>query len=264
MAAIAFGTLLRNWRASRRMSQLDLSLTADVSARHIAFLETGRSRPSRAMVMRLCETLDVPRAERNHMLDAAGFRAAWIARHLDEPDMAPIRAAIARMIERHAPYPALALDRHWVVTQSNAPAIAMLAAFGLAPDACLLDILWAETDAARIENWAEVAAHAMSRLRVESAAMGGDAVLDDAAARIAGDPRLAAFEPLFAMPPVSPAIYRIGGQRFSIFSTIAHFGTAEDIALADLRIELFFPADAATEAAFAALGEQAGNDGAQG
>jgi hypothetical protein len=212
------------------------------------------------MVMRLCETLDVPRAERNRMLDAAGFRAAWAERHLDEPEMAPIRAAIAHMIERHAPYPAVALDRHWVVTQANRPALAMLAAFGLAHGSCLLDILWAEGEAATIENWSEVAAHAVSRLRVESAAMGGDARLDAAAARIAGDARLAALEPPFAMPPVSPAIYRIGGQRFSVFSTIAQFGTAEDIALADLRIELFFPADDATRAAFVALGELAAKD----
>lgn len=244
-----YGSALREWRGKRKLSQLELSLSADVSARHIAFLETGRSRPSRAMVMQLGEALDVPRAERNRMLDAAGFRPAWVSRPLSAEDLDPVRRAIARVIDRHDPYPALVVDRHWNIVTANKCGALVLAAFGVAGgDSILSAMLEPGRAESMIENWPEVAAHTLARLRTESAHLGGDAVLDKAAGQLAGDPALLKAPARQDMPAIVPTRYRLGGQIYSVFGTIAQFGTAEDIALADLRIELLFPADEATRA----------------
>jgi transcriptional regulator with XRE-family HTH domain len=252
--AHAFGPVLKEWRGRRRVSQLELSLAANVSARHIAFLETGRARPSRAMVMHLGEALDVPRAERNRMLDAAGFRPAFSARKLDGDGMEPVRRAIERVIERHDPYPAFVIERHWKIVTANQMGFTVLGAFGLETGGSMLEaMLEPGRAAALIENWPEVAAHMIARLRTESAYLGGDPVLDKAAAALARDPALTRAHPA-DMPAVIPARYRLGGQVFSVFTTIAQFGTAEDIALADLRIELLFPADEATRVALEGMG----------
>ena len=248
MQGNAFGWALKEWRGKRRLSQLELGLTANVSARHIAFLETGRSRPSRSMVMQLGEALAVPRAERNRLLDAAGFRAAWSKRTLDTQEMEPVRRAIARVISRHEPFPAFVVDRHWRIVTANRPGFAVLSAFGIAEGGSLIEaMLEPGRGEAMIGNWPEVAAHMLSRLRTESAHLGGDPVLDDAAARLSRDPALARAPHPADMPAVIPARYQLGGQVYSVFTTIAQFGTAEDIALADLRIELLFPADEETE-----------------
>jgi len=248
--AHAFGPVLKEWRGRRRVSQLELSLSADVSARHIAFLETGRARPSRAMVMHLGEALDMPRTERNRMLDAAGFRPAFSARKLDGDGMEPVRRAIDRVIERHDPYPAFVIDRHWNIVTANQTGATLLAAFGLAVGGSMLTaMLEPGRAAALIENWPEVCA----RLRTESAHLGGDPILDQAATALARDPALTRTHPA-DMPAVIPARYKLGGQVFSVFTTIAQFGTAEDIALADLRIELLFPADEETRLALEGMG----------
>jgi transcriptional regulator with XRE-family HTH domain len=251
----AFGTALKEWRGRRRVSQLELSLAANVSARHIAFLETGRARPSRAMVMHLGEALEVPRAERNRMLDSAGFRPAWSARRLDGEDMEPVRRAIERVIERHDPYPAFVIDRHWKIVTANKMGFTVLGAFGLGTGGSMLEaMLEPGRAAALIDNWPEVAAHMIARLKTESMHLGGDPVLDQAARSLARDPALNRATPPADMPAVIPARYRLGGQVFSVFTTIAQFGTAEDIALADMRIELLFPADEATRVAFEGMG----------
>ena len=158
--AAQFGQALRDWRGKRRRSQLDLGLSANVSARHISFLETGRARPSRAMVLMLCEALDLPRAERNRLLTAAGFAPLYAARDWSAAEMAPARAAMEHMLTRHAPYPGLALDRHWRLLRLNAPAAALFGAFGIGEGDPLLDAMLdspAMLDA--IENLADLAAH---------------------------------------------------------------------------------------------------------
>lgn len=191
-----FGSALKEWRAKRRLSQLELGLTANVSARHIAFLETGRSRPSRSMVLQLGEALDVPRAERNRMLDSAGFRPAWTARAQDNADMEPVRRAIARIIERHDPYPAFVIDRHWTIVTANRSGTMVLAAFGIGAGGSMLEaMLEPGRAAAMIENWPEVAAHMIARLRTESAHFGGDPVLDKAAADLFARPRFVPYCP---------------------------------------------------------------------
>lgn len=240
----AFGTLLRDWRGRRRLSQLELGLAANVSARHISFLETGRARPSQAMVLQLSESLEVPRTTRNVLLNAAGFTKAYKARDLEQEEMAFVREAMDWTLSRHDPYPAIAFDRHWRLLRLNACASALLNAMDLGIGDSLLDALidggpFAEA----LDNRDEIARHIVSRLRTESAYLGGDNVLDSAARRITltlDDGDSVSHE---SMPAIIPARYRSNGVLLSFFSTISQFGSTEDIALADVKIELMFPAD---------------------
>ncbi len=249
-----FGPALKDWRNRRRMSQLNLSGVANVSARHIAFLETGRARPSRMMVLQLSEALEVPRGERNALLKAAGFASAYRARGLDDTEMAGIRAAVEWTLQRHAPYPALALDRHWRIVSLNGPGAALVGFVGLKQGDSLIDAFLADGPLWQaIENKTETALHLAARLRTESTHLGGDAILDEAARRIASRVKPGAWDGVGALPPVVPTRIVAAGMRLSLFSTIAQFSTAEDVALADLRIELFFPADEATRQTFEAM-----------
>ena len=259
----SFGTELRDWRTRRRLSQLDLGLQANVSARHISFLETGRARPSRPMVIQLCESLEVPRTARNALLSAAGFAPAYRQRELAEDEMAHVRAAVDWTLERHAPFPAFALDKHWTILRANPTAALLLAAANLNEGDCLLDVMSDTTLMGEIlENPEEVMHHMAIRLRTESAHLGGDPILDEAAERLAkavGDHAPGIEGPL---PPVIPTRYKAGGGVLTFFSTLAQFGTAEDIALAELKIEMMFPADEATREtllAMAAAAEEAAN-----
>ncbi|MEO0680842.1 MAG: transcriptional regulator, partial [Pseudomonadota bacterium] len=174
-------------------------------------------------------------------------------RALDDAEAAPLREAAERMLRRHAPYPAFTLDRHWRLGTLNGPAQALFGAAGLSAGDGLAEALAhdpAIQDA--LENFDEVAAHMAARLRAESAHFGGDARLDDLAATLeAAAPRPADGPGL--RPALIPARWRAGGATLSLFSTLAQFGSAEDIALAELRIELMFPADARTRAALEAL-----------
>jgi transcriptional regulator with XRE-family HTH domain len=248
-----FGTMLKEWRSRRRMSQLELGLTANVSARHISFLETGRAQPSQPMVLRLSESLKVPRSNRNALLTAAGFAQAYAARNPDAPDMAEVNEAMAWMLERHDPYPAIAFDRHWHVVRVNRCAAALLEPFGIGVGDSLLEaFLTGGPFAEALENRDEMMRHMVSRLRTESAHLGGDSVLDDAAERFAaslGDDGPSVETPL---PAIVPARYRIGDFTLSMFSTIAQFGSTEDIVLAEMKIELMFPADEITRQALMA------------
>ena len=242
-----FGALLKDWRGQRRMSQLDLGLSANVSARHISFLETGRARPSRSMVFQLSETLGVPRGARNVLLNAAGFAPAYRSRALDDEDMASVREAVEWTLDRHDPFPAIAVDRHWRIVKANGPSRMLLSGVGLVEGDSLLDaMLNSDVMKSAFANWPEVARHNITRLRTESAHLGGDPILDEAADKLSAEIGDELPEDAGVLPAVIPARYRAGGMTLSFFSTIAQFGTAEDIALADLKIELLFPADEAT------------------
>lgn len=250
-----FADGLKDWRRRRGLSQLRLGLEAEVSARHIAFLETGRSHPTRAMVIRLSNALDIPRGERNALLEAAGFAPAYQRRDLGAEDMRSIRAAVQWMLSRHAPYPAFAYDRRWHLVELNAPAAHMLGAVGLKAGDSILDAMLEPSplrDA--IANWPDVARHIRARLKTESRALGGDALLASAAEKLAAE----ADDPpssLTPLPAVTTTRYRLGGAVLTFFSTIAQFGLSDDIALAELKLELLFPADEATEQALRAASE---------
>lgn len=240
-----FSDQLRTWRKHRRLSQLDLALQANVSARHISFLETGRARPSRDMIAHLGTVLTLPLDAINQMMLAIGFAPQFPKTPLDAAAMAPVQAAVRWMLDRHAPYPGIALDRMWTIRMLNAPARAMFAPLGVSEGSSLLDLTTSNLMPQLIENWPEVAHHSAIRLRAESVAAGGIPKLDAAAAILAAqaDPDAS------TTSPIMPTIYRIGDQRFSLFGTIAQFSTIADETLDDFKIELFFPADSATKAA---------------
>ncbi len=252
-----FPESLKSWRKARRCSQLDLAMEANVSSRHISFLETGRARPSPEMILRLGDALGLPLAARNQMLTLAGFAARYPARKWEAADMAPIRAAMEHTLAGHAPYPAIALDRVWTVVRMNGPAKLLFAPLSVSEGDSMLDLVMSDALPPLVENWPEVAHHSAQRLRTESAAQGGVAALDRAAAHLSQAP--APDAPFTG--PVVPTIYRMGPMRLSMFTTIAQFGTPEDLTLDDLKIELFFPADTETADALRALWAASATDG---
>jgi transcriptional regulator with XRE-family HTH domain len=237
-----FPQTLKTWRKARHLSQLDLALEADVSARHISFLETGRARPSREMIGRLGDAMHLPLATRNQMLTHAGFAPRYAARQWDAAEMAPIRAALDHTLLSHAPYPAFAVDRLWNVLRLNDPAAKLFGLLGITEGTALLDLITSDVLPQFIENWPEMAHHSAQRLRTESASQGGVPELDAAADYLSKEPA----PDTQSNGPVISTIYNAGPLRLSLFSTIAQFGTPEDITLDDLKIELFFPADTKT------------------
>jgi transcriptional regulator with XRE-family HTH domain len=183
------GTLLREWRQRRHLSQLDLAIEADVSSRHLSFIETGRAKPTSDMIMRLAEHLDVPLRERNKLLLAGGFAPAYPERALASPDLASVRAALARVLTGHEPYPAVIINRHWEMVDANAP-VALLtegaAAHLLEPPVNVLRLsLHPEGMAPRIANLPQWRAHLLSRLHHQLQAT-GDPVLAELHAELAG------------------------------------------------------------------------------
>jgi transcriptional regulator with XRE-family HTH domain len=263
MATRPVGILVREWRERRRLSQLALALDAGVSTRHLSFLETGKARPSREMVERLAERLDVPLRERNTLLLAAGFAPAYPEHRLDDPALGPARRVVDRVLAGHEPYPALAIDRHWTLLAANravAPLLAGVASDLLRPPVNVLRLsLHPEGLAPRIANLGQWRAHLLERLRrqVEATA---DAVLAALAAELAAYPAPAVPAPGsgsgsgtgsgsdFAGIAV-PLVLRTGGGTLAFLSTTTVFGTPVEVTLAELAVEAFFPADAATAAA---------------
>jgi transcriptional regulator with XRE-family HTH domain len=254
------GDLLRQWRHRRRMSQLDLAAAADVSARHLSFVETGRSRPSRELVLHLAEHLDVPLRDRNTLLMAAGFAPTYPETPLDAEEMAPVRAALDKILTSHLPFPAVVVDRHWNLVATNQTALAVITDGVdpglLGPRANGLRVcLHPDGLAPRIVNLAEYSAHLIERL--------------DRLAAASADPEILSLrDELLRYPGVSaghpggsdtaarlfvPMVLRTDDGELTFFSTIATFGTAHDITLAELAIEAFFPGDERTAAALRSL-----------
>lgn len=232
--------LLREWRKRRRMSQLDLAVEADVSARHISFLETGRSRPSPNMILHLSEVLDIPVDARNQMMRAEGFAARFATTAFDDAAMAPVRRAVEWTLKQHEPFPAMVLDRVWRLVRLNGPAKILFAPLGIECGQSLLSLLTSPVMEKLVENWPEVAHHTILRLRSESANAGGIPELDAAALALAPQAEISSD---MAVGPTVPTIYRFGDKRVSMFGTIAQFSTVTDVTLDDLKIELFFPSD---------------------
>jgi transcriptional regulator with XRE-family HTH domain len=252
---LAIGDHLRSWRQRRRMSQLDLACEADVSTRHVSFLETGRARPSRDMVLHLAERLEVPLRERNVLLVAAGYAPVFAERALDDPALAAAREAVALVLAAHEPFPAIAVDRHWMLVTGNAAAGLLtqgVAAELLVPPVNVLRIaLHPDGLARRIANLAQWRSDLLARLRrqVETTADPGLAGLYEELASYP-TPRQAGPPPV--PNPVAVAIpLRLITEAgiLSFLSTITVFGTPVDITLSELAIETFLPADRATAAA---------------
>lgn len=247
----AIGTLLREWRQRRRLSQLDVALGAGVSSRHLSFIETGRSRPSAEMVVQLADHLEVPLRERNSLLLAAGFAPLYAQHDLDAPEMGPVAEAIRRVLEGHEPYPALVVDRHWGLVAANS-AMALLTA-GVAP--VLLEppvnvlrlSLHPEGVAPRIVNLGEWRAHLLDRLSRE-AVLSGDPALFALHDELAGYPggNMGHAPDLDAGAVAVPLRVLVDGRELAFISTATTFGTAVDVTVSELSIEAFFPYDTET------------------
>jgi transcriptional regulator with XRE-family HTH domain len=247
-----FGTALKAARNSRRVSQLVLSLDAGVSARHLSFLESGRAMPSRDMVLTLAEALALPLSARNQLLNAAGFASAYPASPLSSEAIAPFRAILRTMMENHAPFPALLCDRHWNVLEASPSAAAMLSplleGWSGPPNVFRLTACHPRS-ADFIANLPEVLHESLERLALEQSLAGDDPVLADL---IAVTRAAAARYPYRTRTrsPVLPVSYRGLAGPLSFLSVVAQCGTSEDVTVRDLRLELLFPADEATRAAF--------------
>jgi transcriptional regulator with XRE-family HTH domain len=262
------GALLQRWRTTRRLSQLDLAHEAGISPRHVSFLETGRSRPSREMLHRLAETLAVPLRERNALLVAAGFAPTYREADLDlaAPELQPVRAALDAILRQQEPCPAVVMNRQWDILEANAGAARFFGyllgtADATGPANVLRMILAPEGLRPCVANWERTASALLARVQRE--AVGG--VIDDATRRILDE--VAAFPGVadrWAMLdvegpalPVIPVSFAKDGRRFDFFSTVTTLGTPQDVALQELRIECFFPLDAATAAEVARLSARA-------
>jgi transcriptional regulator with XRE-family HTH domain len=246
------GVLLREWRTRRRVSQLDLSLSVGVSARHLSFIETGRSRPSPEMVLALAEGLDVPLRERNTLLLAAGFAPRYQSRPLEDGALSPARDAVQRLLEAHDPYPGIVIDRAWNIVGTNAAASALTAGLpehllGPPPNVYRLS-LHPDGLAARTLNFPEWAGYLLHQLR-RTIALTGDPALRELEEEVRGYRGVAAAR-AWSSPPDNAALlvpFELdagGGRRLSMFTTLTTFGTPLDVTLAELAVELFYPADA--------------------
>ncbi len=246
------GELLRRWRDRRRLSQLELALESGISARHLSFVENGRSAPSRETVLRLAEELDLPLRERNDLLLAAGYAPVYSEASLDSPEMASVRAAVRQVLRGHEPYPAVAVDRGWNLVDANS-GVALLtegvAEELLAPPANVLRAsLHPDGMAPRISNVGEWRAHLLGRLR-RQVALTADPALSRLLTELRAYPG-GGSEPEVEVPGpgdiVVPLRLRDGGRELSFFSTVTTFGTPLDVTVSELAIESFFPADPET------------------
>uniref|UniRef100_A0AAU2UWG7 Helix-turn-helix transcriptional regulator n=1 Tax=Streptomyces sp. NBC_00003 TaxID=2903608 RepID=A0AAU2UWG7_9ACTN len=259
------GTLLREWRRRRRLSQLELALLADSSARHLSCVETGRAHPSRTMLLRLAAALDVPLRERNTLLVAAGYAPAYRESSLDDEDMAAVRSALDTMLTAHDPYPAVVVDRCWnVLTGNRAMAVLMdgIPAHLLEPLPNVYRLtLHPDGLAARLANLGEVRTLFLERLQRQVHAS-GDADLLALYEEVSGYPALPGED---AAEPEDPAVrpspiqvplrVRTPFGELSLFGTMATFGAPADVTLSELAIELFYPLDEFTAQALRALSE---------
>jgi transcriptional regulator with XRE-family HTH domain len=260
-AATAIGDHLREWRLRRRMSQMDLAGEAEVSTRHLSFVETGRSTPSRDMVLRLAEQLEVPVRERNVLLVAAGYAPMFPERALDAPELSTARQAIELLLDAQKPYPAFALDRRSNIVASNRALPQMYVGCAealLTPPVNVVRLsLHPQGLAPRIVNLPEWRAHMLSRLK-RQIELTADPVLIDLLAEVqaygpAGAPPRAEAHPHGDM--VIPLRVRIGEEVVSFFSTTMVFGTAVEVTLSEMALECLFPADAETAAIVARLSQ---------
>ena len=255
-----FGRLLRQWRAQRGLSQLDLSVEAGVSSRHLSFVETGRAQPSREMVLLLARTLDVPLRDRNDLLVAAGYAPVYPRTDLQSPALAHVRRALDFILRQQEPYPALVLDRHWNILQVNTGTARVQAHFldatavaALGPPNAMRLMFHPHGFRPFIVNWEAAAASLIQWLHRDAVSGFGDAqtraLLEEVLAYPDVPRQWRRLDLDASTTPVLPIEFHRGDVTLRYFTTLTSLGTPHDITLQELRIESFFPADEATEAA---------------
>ena len=259
----SFGDELKRWRKARRMSQLALAAEAGVSQRHLSFLETGRSRPSREMVIHLATMMDIPLRSRNELLGAAGFAPLYSETGLEEPSMDQVRHVLEFLLAAHEPYPAVVLDRRWDLVEANQATTRLMGAL-IEPGA----IANGPTNLARLAfhpnglrratvDWEHTASALLLRLEREVADRFGDQVLAELLEEVLGYPGVVELRRRPRLPTgddlLLPIHYRSDAIDVRLFSTFSTIGASYDLTLEELRLETFFPADTASDAALKAL-----------
>ena len=260
MRASSFGGLLKFWRATRKLSQLELSLSTAVSQRHLSFLASGRSRPSQAMVMQLSEVLEVPLRERNTLLQAAGFAPFFRQRNLDEASMMPVQDALSRTLKHHNPFPAIVVDRAFNLLMENRAFTNLLALFGdpetlwhaCCPDGTpnLLRLTFHPQGARpMIRNFDEIAPLLLQRAWRDTLANGSEmhAFINELRNDLSLPGHWLRPDPALTPPPVLPLVIGRDDLELRLFTMISTFGTPQDVTTDELRVETFFPADSSTE-----------------
>ena len=260
-----FTSALKDWRKVRKMSQLDLSLEAQVSQRHLSWLETGRAKPSREMVIRLADTLSIPNRDRNRLLGLAGFAPLFVESELDAPIMQMVTDVLEKMLVNHDPYPAIVMDRQWNLKMKNKSADKLFELFG-DPAQILEDIGDdGQFNIARLSfhpkglrrfasNWGEIAPSFFARLRREAIELNDPiaiSLLDELAPYV--DDYVAEQHYPASLSPLLPLHYSINGHDLKLVSVLSSFGSAQDVTATELRIETFYPADDATTEYFKSL-----------
>ncbi len=256
-----FGELLRHWRKKCGHSQLELALLAEVSQRHLSFLESGRSAPTQEMILKLSTVMELPLRTQNLLLSAAGFSPAYSETNLDAPEMQPIRQALEFMLRQQEPYPAFVLDRHWNLMTSNQSAQILLGSLinfnqlpaeispqGVLNIMCLT--LHPQGLMPYVENREQVASHLLQRMHREAMISGPDSLADQLYQQLSAHyPQLdiSHHNPLEGHAPVLSTVFVKDGMRLNLFSTITTLGTPCDITLQEMRVESLFPADPETD-----------------
>jgi transcriptional regulator with XRE-family HTH domain len=258
MAKKLFGTVLAQWRKARSVSQLELALRAEISQRHVSFMETGRAKPSREMALKLAEALDVPLRARNEVLLAAGYAPFYSERKLDSQEMIRAAQVLKRMLDHHEPYPAMVLDGEWNIVMKNQASTRIISA-------CLSDAALPEFSRngklnfmrvmcspkglrPHVRNWTQTGRVLLTRLRREAAAYPGSAseilLRELLAQKVFPEFTESAGAPL---SPVIPLELIVNGELLRLINTLTTFGTPQDVTLQELRIEMSFPADDASD-----------------
>lgn len=245
-----FGNTLRKWRKQRRYSQLQLAVDIDVSSKHISFLETGRSKPSREMILKIGNFLFLPKREINSGLLAAGFSPVYAELPNNDAELEPVTTAIQQMLENHMPYPAIVLNQNWDVVNANKSAADLMSKIGFSSSTNLIQaIIDDDPKTSKIINWRESALAILSRLRYEISFIGGSDTLESLERELSEHIAATCDELSEAQPEklILSTQFQLTDSVLSFFSIIAQLGTVQDVTVSELKVELMFPTDDATK-----------------
>ncbi len=249
---VTIGTILKQWRTQKRFSQLLLATELNVSSKHISFLETGRSQPSRQMLLNIALFLNIPKSETNRALITAGFSPAFSQLDQSHKNLVPVFSAINQMLENHMPYPALVLNHHWDIVNANQAAVNMMISVGFSDYKNLLEALIADNEkSSKIINWQESMAQVLIRLRNEICLLGGDDFLQNCEKQLSNKVKPEMILSVFqSQDAVLSTQLKLNNKTLSFFSVFANLGAVQDVAVGEFKIELMFPADDKTTSYF--------------
>ncbi len=244
------GTILKKWRKQRRYSQLLLALELDVSNKHISFIETGKSKPSQSMIIRIATFLNLPKREINQALNLAGYAPLYSELPINDKNLKPVFDAIEQMIESHMPYPAIVLDQNWNVIKANVSAQTLLVELGYEGEKNLIEALIKDKpDSSKIINWYEVVSIVLSRLKQEINLLGNPEKLIKLEKKLSERTLAYADSDVFnELEAVITSKFNLSKGEYSFFSIMAQLGTVQDVAVSEYKVELMFPADEKTKA----------------